>query len=143
MSAEAGLVILVGRVLFALYFGAVAGVGHIRSSQNYEGYARSIGFPAVALAGWAAGVSLEVGALSVALGVWPDVGALMIGLFVVIAAVYFHRYWEIEDQMQRMNQSFLFWRNVIALGASIALFGCFAAFGEALRFTVTAPLFQF
>jgi uncharacterized membrane protein YphA (DoxX/SURF4 family) len=143
MSAEAGLVILVGRVVFALYFGAVAGIGHIRSSQNYEGYARSIRFPAVGVTGWPAGVWLELGALSVALGVWADVGALMIGLFVLIAAIYFHRYWTIEDQMQRMNQQFLFWRNVITLGASIALFGCFAAFGEALRFAITAPLFQF
>jgi putative oxidoreductase len=143
VSTEAGLVILVGRVLFALYFGAVAGVAHIRQSSFFEGYAKSVNFPVAALSGWPAGVWLVVGALSVALGVWPDVGALMIGLFVLIAAWYFHRYWEIEDQMQRMNQGFLFWRNVIALGASIALFGCFAAFGEALRFTITAPLFQF
>jgi putative oxidoreductase len=84
-----------------------------------------------------------VGALSVALGVWPDVGALMIGLFVVVAAFSFHAYWKLEDATQQMNQSFLFWRNIIALGASVALFGLFASVGETLRFTVTAPLFQF
>lgn len=143
MSTEAGLVILIGRVLFALYFGAVAGVAHIRQSSSFEGYAKSVNFPVAALSGWPAGVWLVVGALSVALGVWPDVGALMIGLFVLIAGWYFHRFWLVEDQTQRTVQGYLFWRNVIALGASIALFGCFAAFGEALRFTITAPLFQF
>ena len=143
MSAAAGAVVLVGRVLFALYFGAVAGVAHIRQRQNFEGYAKAMGFPLAAVAGWPTGVWLVVGALSVALGVWPDVGVLMIGLFVVVAAFFFHAYWQLEDATQRMNQSFLFWRNIIALGASVALFGLFASLGEALRFTVTAPLFQF
>jgi putative oxidoreductase len=143
VSAGAGAVVLVGRVLFALYFGAVAGRAHIRQSQNFEGYAKAMAFPLVALAGWPAGVWLVVGALSVALGVWPDVGALMIGLFVVVAAYFFHAYWKFEDAEQKTTQSYLFWRNIIALGASIALFGLFASLGEALRFTVTAPLFQF
>jgi putative oxidoreductase len=143
VSGGAGAVVLVGRVLFVLYFGAVAGVGHIRQSQNYEGYAKAMAFPLVAVAGWPTGVWLVVGALSVALGVWPDVGALMIGLFVLVAGWYFHRFWLVEDQTQRTVQGYLFWRNVLALGAAIALFGCFAAFGEALRFTITAPLFQF
>jgi putative oxidoreductase len=143
VSGGAGAVVLVGRVLFVLYFGAVAGVGHIRQSQYYEGYAKAMNFPLVAISGWPAGVWLELGALSVALGVWPDVGALMIGLFVLVAAYYFHAYWKIEDAEQKTMQSYMFWRNVIALGAAVALFGLFASLGEALRFTVTAPLFQF
>jgi hypothetical protein len=61
----------------------------------------------------------------------------------VVAAFFFHAYWRLEDAMQKLNQSVLFWRNIIALGASVALFGLFASLGEALRFTVTAPLFQF
>ena len=141
MSAAAGAVVLVGRVLFALYFGAVAAVAHIRQRQNFEGYAKMMGFPLVPLAGWPAGIWLMVGGLSVALGVWPDVGVLMIALFVVVAAFFFHAYRRLEDATQKMNQNFLFWRNIIALGPS--LFGLFASLGEALRFTVTAPLFQF
>ena len=42
-----------------------------------------------------------------------------------------------------MTQTQLFWRNMIALGASIAMFGMFVTLGEALRFAVTAPLFNF
>ena len=48
-----------------------------------------------------------------------------------------------EGSVGQANQGFLFWRNIIALGASVALFGLFASLGDALRFTVTAPLFQF
>jgi uncharacterized membrane protein YphA (DoxX/SURF4 family) len=67
----------------------------------------------------------------------------MIGLFVLVAGFHFHRFWTVEDEAQKTVQGYPFWRNVLALGASIALFGCFAAFGPELRFTITAPLFQF
>jgi uncharacterized membrane protein YphA (DoxX/SURF4 family) len=143
MSTAAGLVILAGRVLFAIFFGLVAGRDHVRFGAMFEGGARAAGFPAPFLAGWPAGAWLIVGSLSVALGVWPDVGALMVAVFVIIAAAWFHRYWEIADEQQKRLQTQLFWRNVIAISASLTMFGAFAAFGPELRFAVTAPLFQF
>jgi hypothetical protein len=41
------------------------------------------------------------------------------------------------------DQNLLFWRNVITLGAAVALFGLFAGLGDGLRFTITGPLFHF
>jgi putative oxidoreductase len=144
VSTEAGLIFLAGRLLFGLFFALVAGFGgHIRSGKMLEGYARSVGFPLASIAGWPTGLWLVAGGLSVALGIWPDVGALMIAAFVVIAAINFHRFWEIEDQMQKMTQQQLFFRNVTALGTSLILFGTFAAFGPELRYAITQPLFDF
>lgn len=141
MSTEAGLIFLAGRALFGLFFALVAGIGgHIRNSEMLEGYARSVGFPLASIAGWPTGLWLVVGGLSVALGIWPDVGALMIALFLVVAAAYFHRFWEVEDQMQKMTQQQLFFRNVTALAAVLILLGTFAAFGPELRFAITEPL---
>jgi putative oxidoreductase len=143
VSVAAGLVFLAGRVLFGLYFAVVAGiVGHIRNSKMLEGYARSVGFPVAAIAGWPTGLWLVAGGLSVVLGIWPDVGALMIAAFVVLGAIYFHRFWEIEDQMQKMTQQQLFGRNVIALGTTLILVGVFTGFAPELRFTITQPLFH-
>ena len=143
MSEAAGLIVLAGRILFAVFFAWNAGVGHIRRSRMMEDYARSARFPVAAVAGWPAGLWLITGGLLIALGVWPDVGALMIAAFVIPAAFWFHKFWSIEDQTQKMMQTQLFWRNMIALGASIAMFGMFVTLGEGLRFTVTAPLFNF
>jgi uncharacterized membrane protein YphA (DoxX/SURF4 family) len=143
MSAAAGLVILLGRVLFAVFFGWVAGRAHVTLGAMFEGGARAAGFPAPFLAGRPAGVWLLVASLSVALGVWPDVGALMVAVFVILAAAWFHRFWAIENEEQRRLQSQLFWRNAIALSTSLIMFGAFAAFGPELRFAITAPLFQF
>lgn len=144
MSTETGVIFLAGRVLFGLFFAAVAGIGgHIRNSKMLEGYAQSVGFPLAAIAGWPTGLWLVAGGLSVTLGIWADVGALMIAAFLVPAALFFHRFWEVEDPMQKMTQQQLFFRNVTALATTLLLFATFAAFGPELRYTITDPLFDF
>jgi putative oxidoreductase len=143
MSAATGAIVLGGRILFAYFFGPVAGVGHLRRSKVMEQYSRGVGFPIPPIAGWPTGAWLIVAAVSIALGLWPDIGALMIAAFLIPAALYFHRYWAIEDQTQKMTQRQFFWRNVIGVGASAMMFGTFVALGPALRFTLTRPLFRF
>lgn len=143
MSVEAGAIVLLGRILFVIFFGAVAGVAHIRQGEMMRGYARSQGFPIPYLAGWPAGVWLIAASLSILLGVWPDIGSLMIAAFVTPAALFFHKFWAQEDAMQKQNQTQLFYRNMIALGASFMLFGMFVTLGPELRFTITAPFFSF
>jgi uncharacterized membrane protein YphA (DoxX/SURF4 family) len=144
MSDAVGVIVLVGRILFIINFGVVAGVrGHLAHGKDSQDYARSTGFALPYLAGWPSGVWLVAASLSLGLGIWPDVGALMLGAFVVPAAWYFHRFWEIEDPMQRRMGSLLFYRNVSFLGASLVMFGSFVSFGDALRFSITGPLFDF
>lgn len=143
MSVEAGAIVLLGRVLFVIFFGAIAGMGHIRQGEMMTGYARSQGFPIPYLAGWPAGVWLIAASLSILLGVWPDIGTLMIAAFVTLAALFFHRFWTLEDAMQKQTQTQLFYRNMIALGASLMLFGMFVTLGPDLRFMITDPLFSF
>lgn len=143
MSDAAGVVVLIGRILFAYFFGAVAGVGHFKSDQAMRGYAQQAGFPVPTVAGWVAGLWLMVGAVSVALGIWPDLGSLMIGAFVIPAALFFHRFWTLEDEMQKRSQRQLFYRNLVILGASVVFFGTFVALGSELRFAITAPVFDF
>ena len=143
MSDAAGVVVLIGRILFAYFFGVVAGVGHFRRDQMMRGYAQQAGFPVPAVAGWVAGLWLMLGAASVGLGIWPDVGSLMIGAFVIPAALFFHRYWTLEDEMRKATQTQLFYRNLVILGAAVVFFGTFVTLGSELRFTITAPLFNF
>lgn len=140
MTATEGIVVLIGRVLFALFF-IRSGIAHVRKHEGMKGYARSAGFPFPGIGGWPAGLWLLVGAASIALGIWADVGSLMIALFVLLAGLYFHRFWTIQDDGQRQTQAGNFYRNVALLGASLALWGFFVAAGEAVRFTLTGPLF--
>jgi len=144
MSTAAGIIVLIGRILFSINFGPVAGIGfHIRMTKMAESYSRSVGFPVPAIAGWPTGVWLTVASLSISLGIWPDVGALMVAAFVIPAAWWFHRFWEVGDPMQKQTTQILFFRNLTFLGAAIGLFGLFVAVGDGLRFAITGPLFSF
>ncbi len=140
MTATEGVVVLIGRALFAAFF-IRSGIAHVRKHEGMMGYARSAGFPFPGIGGWPAGVWLLAGAASIALGIWADLGSLMIALFLVLAALFFHRFWTIRDAEQRQTQASSFYRNVALLGASLALWGFFVAAGEAVRFTLTGPLF--
>ncbi|MDP9329098.1 MAG: DoxX family protein [Actinomycetota bacterium] len=142
MSEAAGVVILIGRVVFAYYFGAVAGIGHFKKDQMMKAYAQQAGFPVPAVAGWVAGLWLISGAVSVGLGIWPDLGSLMIGAFVIPATIFFHRFWTYEDEAQKMSQKQAFYRNLIIFAASLVFFGTFVTLGSELRYTITAPLFN-
>ncbi|MDQ3941025.1 MAG: DoxX family protein, partial [Actinomycetota bacterium] len=134
--------LLLGRILIAVYFVAIAGAFHLTKGPMAVGFARQMGFPFPGLASWVSGIWLVAAGLSIGLGIWADLGALMIAAFVIPAAWWFHRFWVIEDENQKQNQTLLFWRNVTFLGAALALFAFFATFGHDLPWTVTDPLFD-
>ena len=79
----------------------------------------------------------------IAVGIWPDIGAIMLGLYVTIAAFYFHNFWTVDDATQRQTEQLNFFRNVTLLGAAIMLFVFFASVGDGVRYTVIAPLIRF
>lgn len=143
MSAAAGVFILIGRLLIGGYFATVAGPVHLRQGGMMQQYAQSQGLPMYQIAGWPTGAWLIAGGLSVALGIWPDLGALMIAAFAVVAALYFHRFWAIDDPNQKMNQTLFFWRNVVIVGACVFMFGTFVGLGSELRYAITTALFDF
>lgn len=141
MSDTGGIVLLAGRILVGL-FAVNFGVFHLMKGDMMMGFAKSMNFPFVPLAGWPAGVWLVAGGLSVGLGVWPDIGSLMMLVFAVIAAGYFHRFWEVGDE-EKMNQTIFFWRNVFIVGACLFMFATFVELGPALRYAITTALIEF
>ena len=142
MSDGAGMAVLGGRLLFAYYFGVVAGIGHFKKDQMMRAYAQQAGFPVPAVAGWVAGLWLILGAVSLGLGIWPDLGSLMIGVFVIPATLFFHRFWSFEEEAQKTFQKTAFYRNLVILGASLVFFGTFVTLGSELRFSITGSLFH-
>jgi uncharacterized membrane protein YphA (DoxX/SURF4 family) len=145
MSDLAGAFVLIGRILFGGYFAYVAGYKtHIKMSPMMAGFAKQMNFPLHAIAGWQTGLWLIAGGLSIVLGVWPDLGVLMIIAFLAPAAAYFHRFWELApDDPQMLMQSGFFWRNVFGVGACLVMFGLFVTVGDGLRFALAGPLFDF
>jgi putative oxidoreductase len=139
MTTSAGAILLAGRVLFAVFF-ANAAYGHFKNHTMMTGYAKQSGVPVPIVAGWPAGAWLAAAAVSVAAGIWADLGALMIAAFVIPAAWFLHPFWKIEDPTQRQNHHQSFLRNVAFLGAALALFAVFASIDHSLRFAVTGSV---
>jgi putative oxidoreductase len=139
MSTSAGVILLAGRVLFAVFF-ANSAYGHFKNHQMMTGYAKQSGVPVPVVAGWPSGAWLAAAALSVAAGIWADLGALMIAAFVIPAAWFLHNFWKVEDPAQRQSQKQSFLRNVTFLGAALALFATFASIDHGLRLAVTGSL---
>ncbi len=114
------ILLLLGRIVFGGYF-IMAGFNHFANLKMMSGYAKSKGVPAPGLAVAGTGVMLILGGLSVALGVLPIAGLLLLILFLIPTTLMMHNYWTIEDPAQRMGDQVNFLKNVGLVGASLAL----------------------
>jgi len=131
------VIVLIARILFAAIFIA-SGIGHLAQSEAMAGYAKSVGVPAAKLSVIVSGVLMVVGSLSVILGVWGDLGSLMILVAVAPIAFLMHRFWTADGEA-RMNEQIQFNKTISLAGGALALFALFVLVPE-LGLTVTGPL---
>ncbi len=68
------------------------------------GYTKSKGVPAARLSVLASGVLMLVGGLFVLLGIWPDLGALLLVVFLVSTAILMHAFWRETDPQTRQTE---------------------------------------
>jgi uncharacterized membrane protein YphA (DoxX/SURF4 family) len=134
-------VLLVGRILFALIFVVSGATVHLIQRKQGVEYARANGVPLPELLVPLSGLQAVVGGLLVALGLWADLGALLIALFAFPVAYGMHAFWKVSDPMQRINQQTHFFKNVSMGGAGLALFAFFQQFGDEVDLVIEASLF--
>lgn len=139
MSTTASAILLVGRVLFVALF-VVSAQGHIANHARFVSTARGR-IPIPYVAGWPVGAWLVMGVLSIVLGIWPDIGALMVAAFLIPAALLFHPFWTFSDALQRRTQRGSFFRNVSLLDAALSLFALLSVAGPG-QFAITGSFFN-
>jgi putative oxidoreductase len=128
-------VFLAGRILFVAMF-VFSGMNHWLQRENMTAYARSNRVPFPSLLVPLTGLMIVVGGGLVGLGLWGDLGALLIAGFLAPTAYYMHGFWRERDPMMRMQQMAHFEKNVAMLGAALALFYVFNHFGPQLPLTL-------
>ncbi|CAL9604084.1 Inner membrane protein YphA [Actinosynnema sp. ALI-1.44] len=134
------VIVLVGRILFVLLF-LNSAFGHFTKTEGMAGYAESKGVPSPRLATQASGAVQLVGALMVLLGVWADLGALLLVLFLLPTAFLMHPFWKERDPQARQGETIQFSKDVSLAGVALMFFGLYAGAGEELGLTITGPLF--
>jgi uncharacterized membrane protein YphA (DoxX/SURF4 family) len=102
-------------------------------------YARAMGGPAPGAMVPLTGLMILGGGLLVALGLWADLGSLLIAAFLLPTAYYMHGFWRLDDPQERVNQQAHFMKNLSLAGAALALFFLFYEFGTDLDLTVADP----
>ena len=133
--------ILIGRVIFVVIF-VVSGLNvHLLNWRDGVAYARQNRVPAPELLVPLSGLMAVVGGLLLALGLWPDLGALLLAAFVFPVAFGMHRFWEVEDPMTRLNEQVHFLKDTALGGGALALFSFFQQYGDEVGLTLTGPLF--
>ena len=111
---------LVGRILLALIF-ITSGLTKITGFEGTVGYIASKGLPLLQV-GAALAIAVELGGgILLAIGYKARWAALVIGIFTLVAAYFFHDYWN-ADAAAKMNQQINFWKNVAITGGMLVVF---------------------
>jgi uncharacterized membrane protein YphA (DoxX/SURF4 family) len=126
---------LVGRILFALLF-LDNGWAHCTKRAQMVPFGRSIGAPFAEFSVPFTGVMMLVGGVLIILGVWADLGALLLVVFLPAAGYLGHPYWRDTDPMMRAAQKAQFWKNIALMGAALFFLYVFYEFGEGIALTV-------
>lgn len=106
------------------------------------GYAQSRGLPAARPAVLVTGVQIAIGALLVLLGIWMDLGLILLALFLLGTAFLIHSFWRDSDPGKRFEEQLQFMKDLALAGAAIALLAAVWIIGDDLGLTITGPLFN-
>lgn len=88
------------------------------------------------------GLAILLGGLFVALGVYADLGALLIAAFSLTAAIQMHNYWAETTPEGKMNESVAFYKDLALAGAALILFVVIGRHTD-IGWHITSPLFNF
>ena len=134
------VVFLIGRILLAIPFLLSVQIHLIKREQGVQ-YARMYNVPLAELGVPLTGVMAVLGASSVVLGLWGDLGALLIAAFLLLITPFMHAFWREEDEMQKINQLVNFQKNFAMLGGALVLFYVWNQLQGDAGLSLTDPLF--
>ena len=114
------MVPFVGRFLIAALF-LVAGVGKAMAFSGTAGFMAKLGFPAPEVM-TAIAIAIEVGGAILLIVGWKTrLVAWGLAIFVVVATLAAHRFWEIPDAARMMDQRTQFLKNLAIIGGLLLL----------------------
>lgn len=128
-NASQDTLALIGRILIAALF-IPAGFGKIGGFAGVVGYISAVGLPLPQL-GAAIAIIVELGlGLLLLVGYKTRIVSIVLAVFTVATAVFFHNYWGMPADKAYVNQ-LMFFKNIAIAGGLLAI----AAFGAG-RFSI-------
>lgn len=127
-------VILIGRILFALAL-FVLGYDNVTEARQKAEYASQKGLVGAGFLVPVAGILLIVGCVSIALGFYAEIGAILVLAFLVPVTVVMHDFWKIGEPQARQGQRIHFFKNIALIGGALLI----AAYGAG-PLSITQPI---
>ena len=120
MTSTSNVAALLGRLLIVLLF-IPSGIGKIGNFAGTTAYVASSGLPMPAVGTTIAIVVELLVALALLLGWQARWAALIMAIFTVVAALFFHRYWASPPD-QQMMQYLNFYKNLSTAGGLLLIY---------------------
>jgi uncharacterized membrane protein YphA (DoxX/SURF4 family) len=131
----------VGRVMLAMMFITGGLMFHLGQRGAATEAAKEIGVPLATIGVPLTGIANVVGGLMVVLGIWGDIGALILAANVFMFAVFMHPFWKLDAEAQQEEiQHFL--KDMTIFGGLLVLFWVFNQVGAAAPLTLGDPFFD-
>jgi uncharacterized membrane protein YphA (DoxX/SURF4 family) len=134
-------VLLIGRILFAFMFIA-SGLNHFTKAEAMAGYAAYKKVPAPKIANALSGILMVLGGLSVILGVYADLGAVVLAALLIIMALKMHDFWTQTDATAKQTEMTGFMKNISMAGGALFIFAIAASQSE-YGWALTESLWSF
>lgn len=133
-------ILLIGRILFSFIF-LMSGLAHVTKLDAMAGYATFKKVPAAKLTVLVSGAIIFLGALAMTLGIYADLGALLIAVFAIPTAFIMHNFWTLKDPAAKQGEMSNFMKNLALGGAALILF-VFIARGTDIGWALGHPAFH-
>lgn len=131
----------IGRILFAAMF-VLSGINHLTKAEAMAGYAQFKGVPQPKLANLVSGVLLALSGLSIILGVWADLGALVVSVLLVLMALLMHDFWKQSDPQAKQTEMIGFLKNISMAGGGLFMFAAMALENSSYGPAITDSIFS-
>ena len=112
--------VLLGRLLYSLIF-IMSGMGHFMQEDMMTQYAQAKGLPAARAMVLLSGVVLLLAGLGILLGIYVQVAALALFVFLLLAAFTMHAFWKESDPMARATEQAMFMKNLALAGGALLI----------------------
>jgi len=114
------VIVLMARILFVGVF-LISARAHLMQTGMLAGYAGSKGVPLARPVVLISGMQIQLGGLSVLLGVRADLGAVLLVAFLVPTAVVMHDFWRESEPQARMVEQTQFVKDLGLAGGVLFL----------------------
>lgn len=114
------ILILIARFLFSLIF-LISGIGHFTQTKMMTEYSKSKKVPVPGFAVFITGIMIILGGLSILLGAYVNIGAILLVIFLIPSAFIMHNFWTVKDPMMKQMDQVQFLKDLALAGASFLI----------------------